>query len=349
MVIIKPAPAKLRFNRAALNCKYKQPHSGSARQILLCACCCFLFPPLGCRRQSQQPTIALITPLTTTEMWKAMHAGVYRAVSQAHYRRYWNAPTHERDYERQIELVQQELARGVLGIVLAPVHASALGPVVAEAERAKVPIVVVANQLATPMTPAIASITSDDAEAGTLGADAIATLTGGKGSVVIVGLDPLNSATLLRADSFKTRLELEYPKLKIVATAFVRDSSPRFLAPNPDLDHIADARAIFSLNASSTREVVAQLQQIDEKARPVVVGCDQDADLYDDLRGHRIDALIAQDTFRMGYLATQEIVEALRTGRAPESKSLAPMLITRENLDSAQAKQILKPYAGFDR
>jgi hypothetical protein len=79
------------------------------------------------------------------------------------------------------------------------------------------------------------------------------------------------------------------------------------------------------------------------------VGCDQDAALYDDLRANRIDALIAEDTYRMGYLATEEILDALRSHRAPRSKVLAPMLITRASLDSPQAQQILKPYGGFDR
>ncbi|MBN9616188.1 MAG: substrate-binding domain-containing protein [Acidobacteriales bacterium] len=317
--------------------------------ILLWSLCSFLLTLPGCARQIEPPTIALITPLTTSEAWKAMHAGVYRAVSQAHARRYWNAPTHEHDYDRQIELVQQELDRGVRGIVLAPVHASALVPIVAQAARSGVPIVVVANSLATRISPPVATITSDETEAGRLGADAIANLVGGRGTVAIVGLDPYNSSTLLRADAFKARLERVHPGMRIVMRTFARDSSPRLLFLDADLRRIAEVDAVFSLSASATREVVAQLQQASEARRPAVVGCDQDSALYDDLRANRIDALIAEDTYRMGYLATEEILAALRSHRAPESKVLAPMLITQANLDSPQAQQILKPYGGFDR
>jgi ribose transport system substrate-binding protein len=278
-----------------------------------------------------------------------MHAGVYRAVSEGHSSRYWNAPTHDHDYDRQIELVQQQLERGVRGIVLAPVHASALVPIVAKASRSGVPIVIVANSLATQMTPPIASITSDEAEAGALGAETIAKLLGERGTVAIVGLDPYNSATLARSEAFKARLERAHPGLRIVMRTFAHDSSPRLLFLGADFRRIAEVDAIFALNATATREVLAQLQQASGAKRPVLVGCDQDSGLYDDLRADRLDALIAEDTYRMGYLATGEILDALRSHRAPESKVLAPMLITRANLDSPGARRILKPYEGFDR
>jgi ribose transport system substrate-binding protein len=278
-----------------------------------------------------------------------MHAGVYRAVTEGHSRRYWNAPTHDHDYDRQIELVQQQLDRGARGIVLAPVHASALVPVVAQASRSGVPIVVVANSLATQLTPPIASITSDEAQAGALAADTIAKLLGERGTVAIVGVDPYNSATLARAESFKARLEHAHPGISIAMRTFARDSSPRLLFLDEDLQRVARVDAIFSLSASATREVLVQFQQSENTKRPVLVGCDQDAALYDELRANHIDALIAEDTYRMGYLATAEILDALSSHRIPESKVLPPMLITRTNIDSAEARQILKPYEGFDR
>lgn len=321
----------------------------SAFAILRCALYGLFLPLLSCTRPNEPPTIALITPLTTTEVWKAMHAGVYRAVSERHSHRYWNAPTHDHDYDRQIELVQQQLERGVRGIVLAPVHASALVPIVAQASRAGVPIVVVGNSLATQLTPPVASITSDEVEAGNLGAETIAKLLGERGTVAVVGLDPYNSATLARSEAFKVRLKHAHPGVRIAMRTFAHDSSPRLLFLDADLRRIAEVDAIFALSATATREVLAQLQQTGAAKRPVLVGCDQDSALYDELRAGRMDGLIAQDTYRMGYLATGEILDALRSHRTPESKVLAPKLITRTNLDSPEARQILKPYEGFDR
>ena len=310
---------------------------------------CFLAGLSACHSSQRPTTIALITPLTTSEVWKAMHAGVYRTTADAHLQRYWNGPTHEYDFDRQLELVEQQLHRGVSGIVLAPVHASALAPAVAQAAQAGVPIVVVANALATPGAPAVASVTSDDAAAGRMAADAIAERVGRQGTVAIVGLDPANSATLVRAEAFRARLLSNWPGLRVVLLSHVRERSPRLFNSGFDPAQYDRVSAIFALNTSSAHEVLTQRNAESGSFHTVIVACDQDQMLYDALRSRRLDVLIAENAYRMGLVASQEVVEALRTHHAPRSYILAPLLITPATIDSPDAQRFLKPYAGFDR
>lgn len=326
----------------------KQCAAGFVRAVVIL----FLLVSLpSCSRPVKVPVIALITPLTTMDLWKGMHAGVYKACLEAHCQRYWNAPTHEDDFERQIDLVQQELKRRVDGIILAPAQASALVPITARAQRDGIPIVITSNDLAMPLTPPVATITSDDTETGRLGAEAVAGLIHGRGAVAIVGIDPSSSATLARAASFEAEIHRRYPSIRIAARTFTRNNMTRtYDAEADDLGTVhAKPNAIFTVSVSGTQNVLSSLQSLNSASRPAIIACDQESDLLDELRSGHLNGLIAQNTYEIGYLAVHEIMGAVLHGATPRSHTVKPMLLTRTNVDSAPAQEFLKPYKGFDR
>src|SRR3954471_13690153 len=102
---------------------------------LLCGLACLAAVGLGlsaCDSGSQpavtkkKPVIAVIPKGTTHEFWKSIHAGAMKAAKELHVDIIWRGPLKEDDREEQIKVVEDSIARGVDGIVLAPLDDTAL-------------------------------------------------------------------------------------------------------------------------------------------------------------------------------------------------------------------------------
>jgi len=284
-------------------------------------------------------------------MWKSIHAGVFRGCEEHDCVRYWNAPTHDHDFARQIDLLEQERARGVQGIILAPTDASALIPSVAAAERSGIRLVIAETSLATQAFPDVPTITGDNAVTGRLGAEEIGKHLTRGGTVAIVGLDVSRTTTSLRAKYFLQALKANFPNVKVVPRYLfnVSSNSSNELDPDSALAMLAHADAIFSLSTSGTRTVLDTFRAGQPRKLPFIVACDEDADLLAELRSGRINALIVQNTFEIGRLAVAEITKPHEHDKSPRLVLVEPKIVTAANVDSADMQTFLKPYRGFDR
>jgi len=298
-------------------------------------------------------TIALITPLTTSDMWKSLHAGVHRGCLDEGCVRYWNAPTHEHDFDRQIELMEQERNRNVAGIILVPSDSSALVSAVADAHNAGVPIVIAENRLTMKLAAGIPMIESDNAAIGVLAAKEIAERLQEHGTVAIIGFDLSQTSSVIRTTHFVAEIRQHHPGVRIYSKRFEAGPSNPMNEddPNEPGSILSGIDAIFSLSIRGTRQYLATSRQDGPPQRQIVVACDQDADLLDQVRTGRIAVLLAQNTFEIGRLAVMEL-KKLQT--SPQSDSVAaielpPLLITSRNVDSPDVAHFLKPYSGFDR
>src|SRR5688572_15021732 len=65
-------------------------------------------------------TIAVIPKGTTHVFWKSVEAGARKAADEAGVTIVWKGPLKENDRAQQIQIVEQFVAEGVSGIVLAP-------------------------------------------------------------------------------------------------------------------------------------------------------------------------------------------------------------------------------------
>jgi len=129
-------------------------------------------------------TIAVIPKGTTHEFWKSIHAGAVKASREFDVEIIWKGPLKEDDREQQIKVVENFVARGVDGIVLAPLDDKALVSVVNDATRRNIPVVIIDSDLKSDRY--VSFVATDNYKGGVLGARRLGEVLGGKGKVLMM-------------------------------------------------------------------------------------------------------------------------------------------------------------------
>ena len=137
----------------------------------------------GCKKKTTD-AIAVIPKGTTHEFWKSVHAGAEKAAQELGVKIIWKGPLREDDREDQIKVVENFINMRVNGIVLAPLDDAALVPVVTDAIRARIPVVVFDSGIKT--DDIVSFVATDNYRGGKLAGDHLAKLLGGKGKVMML-------------------------------------------------------------------------------------------------------------------------------------------------------------------
>ena len=80
-----------------------------------------------------------------------------------------------------------------------------------------------------------------------------------------------------------------------------------------------------------------------EIPRATRVGFDSAEPLVKALRAGEIDGLVLQDPINMGYLGVKTLVRHLRGESVEKLTDTGSMLVTPENMDSPEVKNLLEP------
>ena len=108
-----------------------------------------------------------------------------------------------------------------------------------------------------------------------------------------------------------------------------------------DLDRLKEAQGIFCPNESSTFGMLLALRQNNLAGKVRFVGFDTSPPLIDALRKGEIDALVAQDPTRMGYLGVKTCVEAIKGNTVEKAVDTGARLITRDNLNDPEIRKLI--------
>ena len=311
--------------------------------LLLLACCAVA----GCSRG--QPRVIAVVPQTTAqELWEAEHAGVAKALLGSGWRQRWNGPSSETEVDRQIALVQTAIRQRYGGLILAPDHPVALTTAVRMAAEQGMPVVVIDATLNLPPSLHVDYLLNDEQQTGELAADRIGAVLGGHGTAAVLGTSPALMGTVARSEAFRQRMAAKYPGIKVLdplpgsfRTNLAEQDTEELLAAHPDLG------ALFTVTIGATRGAYRGLK-LERRIHQVrLVACDQDLDLLYYLRLGEIDAVVAEDTYAMGFAAARLVMEH-RAGTAKRSDAtsdtplrFAPRLVTRENVDRPEIQQML--------
>jgi ribose transport system substrate-binding protein len=294
-------------------------------------------------------TIAVIPKGTTHEFWRSIHAGSVRAARElstqgAPVEVIWKGPLREDDREQQIQVVEGFISQGVQGIVLAPLDKRALTRPVEEASQAGVPTVVIDSGLESDNI--VSFVATDNLKGGMLAADRMGELLGGKGRVLLLRYQEGSASTEERERGFLEQIKAKYPGIEVISSdqyaGPTRDTAKR-TAENLLNRYGNDLQGIFTVNESSTAGMLLALQDIERAGKVAFLGFDANQTFVDAMRAKELNGIVVQNPFKMGYLGVKTMVDHLRGTGVERRIDTGVVMVTPENLDSAEMKELLYP------
>lgn len=290
--------------------------------------------------------IAVVPKGTTHEFWKSVHAGAVKAAEEVDVDILWKGPLKEDDLKAQIDVVSTFVARGVSGIVVAPLNASALRSPVKAAKQANIPVVVFDSDLQG--DDHVSFVATDNQVAGKLAADAMAKKLGDKGNVVVLRYQEGSASTQNREKGFIDGVR-GAPGLALVSdnqyggatteSAFQKAES-LLLATKAQSGGVS---GVFTPNESTTFGMLQALRKSGTNKKVAFYGFDASEKLVSALREGDIDGLVVQDPFKMGYLAVKTMADHLRGKPVEKRIDTGARLVDKASLDDPAVKELVQP------
>lgn len=288
-------------------------------------------------------TIAVVPKGTTHSFWKSVEKGARQAGTELGVEIIWKGPLKEDDRAQQIGMVEQFALSGVSAIALAPLDATALRGSVRTAMDRKIPVVIYDSALKGEAGKDFVSfVATDNQRGGKMAGTELARLLGEKGRVVLLRLAEGSASTTARESGFLDVMK-RYPGIEVIVDnryAGPTVSSAQDAAMNL-ADKLRQADGIFCPSETSTQGMLLALRQLGLVGKKKFVGFDASPALLAALGKGGIDALVAQDPVKMGHLAVETAVKAIRGETVSEYIDTGCVLVTSENRRDATVRAVL--------
>ncbi len=148
---------------------------------------------------------------TTHEFWQSVHAGASKTAEElGNVEIVWQGPPREDDRTDQIKLVQNAVASGVDGIVLAPLDARALVEPVEQAIAKGIAVVIIDSALESDKISSF--IATDNYHGGVLAAKRLGELLKGEGKIILLRYAVGSASTDEREKGFIDTMKAEFPE-----------------------------------------------------------------------------------------------------------------------------------------
>ncbi len=273
-----------------------------------------------------------------------MQAGAEKAAREKGVELIWKAPLKEDDRAEQIKVVENFTVDKVDGIVLAPLDENALAVPGNEAIAAGIPVLIVDSGIKG-LEP-ISFIATDNYAAGKTSAERLAKAMGGKGKVIVLRYLEGSASTMAREQGFldgakEFGLEVVSSEQYGGATRESAQTASENLISRFKEGDTLSVQGIFAPNESTTFGMMRALEGAGLLGKVKLVGFDSSQELLAAVREGKIEGLLLQDPFKMGYIGVTKMLEHLN-GTKPEPKiDSGAVFVDKTNIDSEEVKALL--------
>ena len=296
-------------------------------------------PATGETPSGARHVIAVIPKSTNLVFWQSVVTGAEAAGKDFGYEINWNGPDRETNSARQIQIIDDAIARRADGVVLAPVDRKELVPSVEKLATLNIPCAIIDSGLDSIHFLCIAS--TDNYQAGVLAARRMGEILGGKGNVIVVRHIPGSHSTSKRVSGFTDTISHEFPGIKIVDSQSGQDTEEAARQVTIDmLKRNADVQGLFACNITTS---VGALQALQEQKRNEVkmVAFDPDKALLDGLRSGEIAAILLQNPYKMGYEGVKAVALHNKGQSSPRVIDTGIEVVSRESLTDPKITKLL--------
>jgi inositol transport system substrate-binding protein len=235
--------------------------------------------------------------------------------------------------------VETFITQGVDAIVIVPVQASTMGPIIDSTEAADIPLVAVNRFPPEPMFSRLATyVGSDEVYAGTVQAEKIAELLGGQGDVVIIHGQFGHPAEIGRTQGNKAVFD-KFPGINVVREdtsewqrAKALELMENWIQAGFNIDAVVGNNDESAIGAAMALEQVGMLDQV------FIAGVDATPDALQFMKEGKLDVTVFQDAYGQGYGGIDAAIKAANGEALPDMVSIPYELVTPDVVDVYLAK-----------
>lgn len=274
-------------------------------------------------------TIAIITPSHDNPFFKAEADGAAAKAKELGYDTL--VLVHDDDANKQNELFDTAIAKGVKAIILDNAGADASVAAVKKAKDAGIPSFLIDREI-TATGVAVSQIVSNNYQGAQLGAEEFVKLMGEKGSYAeLVGKESDTNAGI-RSKGYHDVID-QYPDLKSKARQTANWSQTEaytvmesMLQANPDIKGVISGNDTMAMGARAALEAAGRKDVI-------VVGFDGSNDVRDSILKDGIKATVLQPAYAQAQLAVTQADTFIKTGKTgvDEKQLMDCVLINASN------------------
>jgi inositol transport system substrate-binding protein len=284
----------------------------------------------GTSGDSGQPTVGVAFETLQTEYWVASRNAIEAELKKRNARMV--EAIADGDANRQFEQIRSFITRRVDGIIVVPKDAQTIIPMIREANRANIPIVLFNRPPAASDAKSVTVV----ADNYSIARDTVAYLAGQaaetgrkhKAAILIGDLGDINS--LGRRDGFEDAVKPHARLIEVVARIPTEWNQEKALAgltnalqAHPDIDFLFSSSDLLLPSIASALKTAGKYRKRGEPGHVLLGTFDGDATAYRMLQEGYVDAVGVQDV----YFDTAETVRAVFDWKA--GKPLPPQIVDK--------------------
>ena len=293
---------------------------------------------------AEQPvTIAFLAGIIGDPFYTSMECGARAAAKDLNVDLSWTGPT-AWDIAQQQPFVDAALQTHPQGVVLAPTDSKALIATVKSLMDGGTPVVTVDAPIDEPVD--LQSIQSNHYLGGVAAGQAMAKVTDGEGSYMVLGLHPGLPDIDARVKGFTETFPKDHPKATLLPVGYPETSSTKAaeqvsaaIQANPDL------KGVYATHYAAAVGAAAAILEAGKKGEIKLIAFDAAPEQVRDLKDGVYDALIVQEPYLMGYDSVKLVADSIRRNvdkTTIKHDNLLPFTIaTRDNIGDPEVSKYL--------
>ncbi|MHC4132829.1 MAG: substrate-binding domain-containing protein [Planctomycetota bacterium] len=295
----------------------------------------------GCGRREEEnkegPVIALILKTLNNPFFIEMEKGAKEAVGNLPINLIVQSGEREMDVEKQMQIVENMIQRGVDAICLVPTGSKEIIPAIVKANQANIPVLILDNKvneeaLAQAGGHIASYIGSDNIEGGRIAGRYLAEKLNGQGKVAVLEGIPGQEAGDQRLSGFLEAVK-KSPDIEIVASQTANwEMDQGFNVFQNILQSHPEVEALFSCSDNMALGAIEAIAAAGRTGEVMVVGFDAIAEARDAIRKGTMEGSLAQYPAEIGRLGVEYAYQFLNGEEIPAYVPTKIELITKEKL-----------------
>jgi len=293
----------------------------------------------GCSQTPAQPTVGVAFETLQTEYWVASRNAIEAELKKRGVRMV--EAIADGDANRQFEQVRNFISRKVDGIVIVPKDAQTVIPMIREANRANIPMVLFNRPPARSDAKSVSVVADNFTIAKNtvayLAEQALKIKKHHKAAILIGDLGDINS--LGRRDGFEEALKPHGKAFEVVSRIPTEWNQEKALAgltnalqAHPDISFIFTSSDLLLPSVVSALKSAGKYHKAGEEGHVFVAGFDGDATAWRLLQEGYIDAVGVQDVYFDTEAAVQAVLDMKAGKPVPETILDKGFVIHRDNM-----------------